>query len=67
MNAAVSALRFFFKVTLARPGFRERLAEVLSPQEVALLHYLSPVIGHIGNIFHQQREGLERPNVQKAF
>ena len=26
MNAAVSALRFFIKVTLARPGFGDRLA-----------------------------------------
>jgi hypothetical protein len=29
-NAAVSALRFFFKVTLGRAGFGERLARVLS-------------------------------------
>jgi len=46
MNAAVSALRFFFKVTLGLTGFGERLAtirkedrlpEVLSPEEVAPL------------------------------
>jgi integrase/recombinase XerD len=46
MGAAVSALRFFFKVTLDRPGFGDRLASVprpdrlpvvLSPEEVALL------------------------------
>ena len=46
MDAAVSALRFFFKVTLGRSGFGERLATVrkderlpvvLSPEEVALL------------------------------
>jgi site-specific recombinase XerD len=46
MNAAVSALRFFFHVTLGRPGFGDRLARiaaperlpvVLSPEEVALL------------------------------
>ena len=46
MNAAVSALRFFFKVTLGRSGFGDRLATirtperlpvVLSTQEVALL------------------------------
>ena len=46
MNAAVSGLRFFFKVTLDRPQFGERLTTVrgeqrlpvvLSPEEVALL------------------------------
>ena len=46
MNAAVSALRFFFNVTLGRVGFGNRLATVpsperlpvvLSPEEVALL------------------------------
>src|SRR3954470_2524145 len=46
MNAAVSALRFFFKVTLGRVGFGDRLATVpsparppgvLSPEEVARL------------------------------
>jgi integrase/recombinase XerD len=46
MGAAVSALRFFFKVTLNRPGFGDRLASVprpdrlpvvLSLEEVALL------------------------------
>jgi integrase/recombinase XerD len=46
MGTAVSALRFFFKVTLDRPGFGDRLASVprpdrlpvvLSPEEVALL------------------------------
>jgi integrase/recombinase XerD len=51
MNAAVSALRFFFKVTLARPEFGERLARVgvpdrlpvvLSPEEVALLLHCAP-------------------------
>jgi len=51
MNAAVSALRFFFGVTLTRSGFGERLArvrkedrlpEVLSPQEVALLLHCAP-------------------------
>ena len=55
MNAAVSALRFFFKVTLARPGFGERLAtvrkedrlpEVLSPEEVALLLHCAPSLKH---------------------
>jgi hypothetical protein len=30
MNLAVSALRFFFKVTLCRPGFGERLARCAS-------------------------------------
>src|SRR4029453_13696428 len=44
MNAAVSALRFFFKVTLGRAGFGDRpppapapegLPVVLSPEEVA--------------------------------
>jgi site-specific recombinase XerD len=55
MNAAVSALRFFFKVTLDRPGFGERLAtvkredrlpQVLSPQEVALLLHCAPSLKH---------------------
>ena len=51
MNSAVSALRFFFKVTLGRPGFGDRLATVrreqrlpvvLSPEEVALLLHCAP-------------------------
>ena len=55
MNAAVSALRFFFKVTLGRPGFGERLAtvrkedrlpEVLSPEDVALLLHCAPSLKH---------------------
>src|SRR6185436_15062176 len=46
MNLASTALRFFFHVTLGRPGFGDRLARiaaperlpvVLSPEEVALL------------------------------
>src|SRR3712207_5299712 len=46
MNLASTALRFFFHVTLARPGFGDRMARiaaperlpvVLSPEEVALL------------------------------
>ena len=52
MNAAVSALRFFFKVTLGRVGFGDRLATVpsperlpvvLSPEEVARLLGCSPM------------------------
>jgi integrase/recombinase XerD len=55
MNAAISALRFFFKVTLARQGYGERLAtvrkedrlpEVLSPEEVALLLHCAPSLKH---------------------
>jgi site-specific recombinase XerD len=55
MNAAVSALRFFFKVTLGQMGFGERLAtvrkedrlpEVLSPEEVALLLHCAPSLKH---------------------
>jgi integrase/recombinase XerD len=55
MNAAVSALRFFFKVTLGRSGFGERLATVrkeerlpvvLSPEEVALLLHCAPSLKH---------------------
>lgn len=51
MNYAVSALRFFFKITLDRPGFGDRLATVhsperlpvvLSPEEVALLLHCAP-------------------------
>lgn len=54
-NAAVSALRFFFKVTLGRSGFGERLATVrkeerlpvvLSPEEVALLLHCAPSLKH---------------------
>jgi len=46
MNLASTALRFFFHVTLGRPGFTDRMARiaaperlpvVLSPEEVALL------------------------------
>jgi integrase/recombinase XerD len=55
MNLAVSALRFFFKVTLCRPAFGERLARarkeqrlpvVLSPEEVALLLHCAPSLKH---------------------
>src|SRR5271170_4874728 len=55
MNAAVSALRFFFRVTLSRQGYGERLAterkedrlpEVLSPEEVALLLHCAPSLKH---------------------
>ena len=51
MNLAVSALRFFFQVTLCRPEFGARLARVrkdqrlpvvLSPEEVALLLHCAP-------------------------
>jgi integrase/recombinase XerD len=40
MNAAVSALRFFFKVTLGRVGFGDRLATVPSPERLPVV--LSP-------------------------
>ncbi|HTK35606.1 MAG TPA: tyrosine-type recombinase/integrase [Caulobacteraceae bacterium] len=55
MNACVSALRFFFKVTLGRTGLGERLArvrqedrlpQVLSPEEVALLLHCVPNLKH---------------------
>lgn len=55
MNACVSALRFFFRVTLGRTGLGERLArvrqedrlpEVLSPEEVALLLHCVPNLKH---------------------
>ena len=55
MNAAVSALRFFFRVTLAKPAFGDRLATVrppdrlpvvLSPEEVALLLHCAPSLKH---------------------
>ncbi len=51
MNAAVSALRFFFRVTLGRTGFGaclaatpspERLPVVLSTEEVARLLCCAP-------------------------
>ena len=55
MNMAVSALRFFFKTTLGRGEFGERLATVrtperppvvLSPEEVALLLHCAPSLKH---------------------
>ena len=55
MNAAVSALRFFFKVTLYQPQFGDRLTPVrspqrlpvvLSPEEVALLLHCAPSLKH---------------------
>lgn len=55
MNASISALRFFFKITLGRQGYGERLAtvrkedrlpEVLSPEEVALLLHCAPSLKH---------------------
>ena len=51
MNLASTALRFFFHVTLGRPGFGDRMARiaaperlpvVLSPEEVALLLAYAP-------------------------
>src|SRR4051812_30829663 len=51
MNLASTALRFFFHVTLGRPGFGDRMARipsperlpvVLSPEEVALLLGCAP-------------------------
>jgi site-specific recombinase XerD len=55
MNAAVSALRFFFRVTLGEPAFSDRMATVrkeerlpvvLSPEEVALLLHCAPSLKH---------------------
>jgi len=55
MNMAVSALRFFFKTTLGRGDFGDRLATVrtperlpvvLSPEEVALLLHCAPGLKH---------------------
>ena len=55
MNACVSALRFFFRVTLGLAGVGERMArvrgedrlpEVLSPEEVALLLHCVPNLKH---------------------
>lgn len=40
MNAAVSALRFFFHVTLGRVGFGDRVATVPSPERLPVV--LSP-------------------------
>ncbi|MFO1114245.1 MAG: site-specific integrase [Beijerinckiaceae bacterium] len=56
MNQACAALRFFFHVTLGRPGFGDRMARistperlpvVLSPEEVALL------LAHASNLKHR--------------
>ena len=61
MNLASTALRFFFHVTLGRPGFGDRMARiatperlpvVLSPEEVALL------LAHAPNL--KYRAALER-------
>lgn len=55
MNACVSALRFFFRVTLGKAGLGERLARVrqedrlpvvLSPEEVAILLHCVPNLKH---------------------
>jgi site-specific recombinase XerD len=55
MNMAVSALRFFFKTTLGRGDFGDRLATVrtperlpvvLSPEEVARLLHCAPGLKH---------------------
>jgi integrase/recombinase XerD len=55
MNACVSALRFFFKVTLGKAGLGERMARVrhedrlpvvLSTEEVALLLHCVPNLKH---------------------
>ena len=55
MNSRVSGLRFFFRVTVNRPGFGDRLAtvrgedrlpEVLSPEEVALLLHCTGNLKH---------------------
>lgn len=55
MNAHVSALRFFFKITLGKIGVSERLARVrdedrlpvvLSPEEMALLLHCIPNLKH---------------------
>jgi integrase/recombinase XerD len=40
MNLASTALRFFFHVTLGRPGFADRLARIASPERLPVV--LSP-------------------------
>ena len=40
MNLASTALRFFFHVTLARPGFADRMARIASPERLPVV--LSP-------------------------
>jgi integrase/recombinase XerD len=37
MNAAVSALRFFFKITLGRSGFGDRLATIRTPERLPVV------------------------------
>ena len=55
MNSAVSALRFFYKITLDRPMFGDRLASVPTPErlpvvlsqdEVALLLHCAPGLNY---------------------
>src|SRR4051794_31040107 len=48
MNAAVSALRFFFKVTLGRVGFGDRLATVPSPERLPVVLSLEEVARLLG-------------------
>ena len=49
MKAAVSALRFFFKVTLGRVGFGDRLATVPSPERLPVVLSPEEVARLLGN------------------
>ena len=40
MNQACAALRFFFHVTLGRPGFGDRMARISTPERLPVV--LSP-------------------------
>lgn len=73
MNAAVSALRFFFKATLTRAGFGERLAtvrkedrlpEVLSPEGVALMLHCAPSLKHKATLIRHYGLLAKGPSAQ---
>jgi len=48
MNAAVSALRFFFRVTLGRVGFGERLVATPAPERLPVVLSLEEVVRLLG-------------------
>jgi integrase/recombinase XerD len=68
MNLASTALRFFFHVTLGRPGFGDRMARiaeperlpvVLSPEEVALLLAHAPGLKYRAALLLAHAPGLK--------
>ena len=55
MNQACAALRFFFHVTLGRPGFGDRMARIRTPERLPVV--LSPevalLLAHASNLKHR--------------